>query len=153
MIPLHLSCLMPQIADNSKRSVLRGVARQIATDLNRHVAGVEDALVPASGANHTPLGAGVMVVDACLHGMDEPYLLIAHLRHAIDVNAPDHTGVDVVAVLLSSDHDRIGHLRRLSALMRRLHDNHLCDVLRTSGSADTVRALMAGATDLHRRAA
>lgn len=142
MVDFSLDRLMPDIAANSRRAVLNTVARAIAKDLNWHPLGMENLLHPDQSATHTPLGDGVMVVDICVDEIDRPYTLLAHLRHAVNVQAPDRRGVDLVLIMLSPARERSDHLRRVATAMRRLHDIPLRQALREATSLDMARLLL-----------
>jgi PTS system nitrogen regulatory IIA component len=134
------SRILLDVSQNSRRAVVQTITRAIAADLNLHAAGVAD-MMRAGATTQMQVEGGVAVIDQCSEQIDEPYLLVARLTHAVDFHAPDNRHVDLVCVLLSPAGSNIDHIRMLGRLTRQLHDAAFADTVRSATSVDAVRAL------------
>lgn len=137
------SRVLLRLPPNSARAVLHTVSQEIASDLARPLAGVQDMLSRHQGAAITPLEHGVVIIDQMVLGIDTPYLLIAQLSHPVDFQeGPDHHMTDLVIVYLSPDTGKMAHIRSVGRLVRYFHNIDLCEMIRGAGSPDAVVAIM-----------
>jgi hypothetical protein len=134
--------ILTRLAPNNAAAVMNRIADAVAVDLHRPRVGVREMLNgDHADVKLTPMPQGVMMVDACVDGLDEPYLLLAQLTRPVVFPNGDRRGVVLVAVLFSPDTASVTHLQATSRLARLLGDTELLSMWRAETSTDGVRAL------------
>ena len=128
-----------EVAGAQRNDVLRTITELegIPDALDRSV--LFQLLLSRESLASTGIGGGIAIPhprDPLVVQIDEPIVLLAHLKQAVDFDAIDGQPVSVLFLLLSPNVRC--HLQMLSRLMVALHDGLFCSLLRCKAPSESV---------------
>ena len=114
----------------------------------RDAPGVEEALWDREQQVSTAIGHGVAVPHAYLDAIREPFVVLARLRHPLNLGAPDGVATRYLFVMLGPEGRTDEHLDRLTQIARLTGDR---EFLYEAGRARNPEGLLAAVDDYIRR--
>lgn len=123
----------------SKKRVLELTAQHIASiekELEENQ--LYASLLERERLGTTALGSGVAVPHCRVSGLKEPLGCLVTLSDAIDYDAPDGAGVDLLFVLLVPPDANQAHLDLLAEVARRFSDPSYCQRLREAADLESL---------------
>lgn len=142
---IAIDAVLPTLKANSQKQALQMITEQAGADTGLPPKWLMGRLqnwenrAPCSG-----IGGGIAILQLTTARLNTSYIQFARLPQAIDYNAVDRMPVDLICLLLSPKTDGPVHLQRLARLSRLLRNPDLCRTLRSTDSADAIRALLTG---------
>ena len=97
---------------------------------------VRRGLLAREQAHTTAMGHGMALPHATIDGLEEPVLMVALAREAVQFGPPDTEPVRVFFVLLSPPGHESQHIKLLARICRLARHPGFLDDLRTAGSGE-----------------
>jgi PTS system nitrogen regulatory IIA component len=130
------------VAGATKMDVLREIARRLPIPAGVDREGLASMLEAREAMGSTGIGDGIAIPHVrnpiVLH-VDQPFVSLFLLRHAIDFDAIDGLPVNALFVVVSPTIPL--HLRILAQLGHVLHDSHLRSLLQTAAGAEALERI------------
>jgi nitrogen PTS system EIIA component len=139
---LRVDAVLPKIKATGKKQVLEALAISVAEEANCSPRILYTHLHENEKNSSSGIGEGVAVIPLQMPGIPRRIVAVATLDTPVSFSAPDSQGVDIVCLLLSPQSDGPVHLRGLSRISRIFKNGMLCDKLRGTKDADTIKALV-----------
>ena len=139
---IQVDLVITDLKASNRKHALHILSQEICSFIPCHTSTLSDALMDAEQAGSSGIGDGVAIPHLKMKFLYRPFLALAVLAKPIKFDAIDQRPVDIIACLLSPELDGPLHLRRLSRLTRILKSRELCDVIRDTRDADTIRSLV-----------
>lgn len=111
---ISLAAIVPH-----KEAAIALAADKLADTVDMAYEDVKASLAGREALGATALGKGVAMPYAVARGCPRPALSLIGLATPVDIDAPDHRGVDVVLALIWPQH-RVGDFFRVSLLANRI---------------------------------
>ena len=92
----------------------------------------------------TGVGDGVAIPHARIKGLSAPMAVLGIVDPAIDFDAPDGRGADIIVLLLSPEDAGADHLKALARISRLLRRAEIRDGIRAARSAGAIHAFTCG---------
>ena len=103
---------------------------------------IVDALVERENLGPTGVGHGVALPHARVEGIDRVVGAFVRMENALDFDAADRQGVDLVLALFAPANAGAEHLKALALASRTLRDPDVCAKLRANGEPMTMHAIL-----------
>jgi PTS system nitrogen regulatory IIA component len=139
---IQIDLALPKIKVSNRAQLFERCARAIAKKLSYPHAMILDHLILNEQAVNSSIGDGVAIPQLKLKGIKKRFVTLVTLDRSIDFHSYDGKDVDIFCVLLSPESDGPVHLRGLSRISRILKDRDLCQKLRDTDDAETMRSLI-----------
>lgn len=140
---LESTVVSPQVSATTKRQAL-SVAAEIAARANHLKAGkVLEALMEREAQGGTGVGRGVAIPHCQIPGLTDVRGVFLRLESPIDFESIDEQPVDLIFALFAPPNRGSEHLRALACVSRLMRQPALRQQLRSAGSPDALRALLA----------
>ena len=104
----------------SKKQLLESLCRHLARHADLCERTVLDAVIDREKLGSTAIGDGIAMPHATVAGAATTSSLLATLDQPVEFDSPDGRPVDIVMLVLGSDHDGAGHLATLGLASRQL---------------------------------
>lgn len=128
---------------SSKKRLLESAAGALAqAHTALESAALFDILVQRERLGSTGLGRGVAIPHGRCPDIDHAIGAFLQLHEAVDFDAPDHQGVDLIFTLLVPESCTQEHLRILASLAELFSDQALTARLRAADTADALYAII-----------
>lgn len=136
------NAVSPAVKAASKKQVLQELATRAAEVYGLEPRAVLEGLIARERLGSTAMGGGVAIPHARLAGLDRIVGVFARLDRAVDFEAVDGQGVDLVFALLAPEDAGAAHLRALARVSRLLREPEIRDKLRATEEAVALYALI-----------
>jgi nitrogen PTS system EIIA component len=113
--------VMVDVRTGNKERLLQGLAAKAAASLDLAVDEIAPYLLRREQLGSTGIGRGVAIPHARLPNLQRPFGLLAKLKQAIEFDAIDGQGVDIVFVLLlpaAAEGEALGALALVARTLR-----------------------------------
>jgi len=133
-------CIIPNMRVNSKKQMLRVLARKAADLTGQHEHTILNVLLERERLGTTGIGNGVAIPHGKLPNLECVHGVFARLQRPVDFNAIDRQPVALVFLLLAPSAGGADYLRVLARVSRLLHDRDMRDKLLGSDTAGAIYA-------------
>lgn len=142
MKDVQVDLVLPSISVTNYKQVLQTLVSEVSGHVACNPEEILSSLMEAEKNNSSGMGEGVAIPHARLPGLVRSFGTLATLKKPVNFYAPDDAPVDLVFLLLSPEEDGPLHLRRLSRISRLLGNVQLCNTIRETEDAETIRSLI-----------
>jgi len=139
---LVLDGVVADLKATSKKQALQELAALAGKIVDVHERKIFDVLLERERLGSTGVGNGIAIPHGKLTGLDHLIGLFARLHEPVDFDAVDDRPVDLIFVLLAPESAGADHLKALARVSRLLRDEHACERLRGSESAEAIYAML-----------
>jgi PTS system nitrogen regulatory IIA component len=138
---IQLDLALPGIKATSSQQALKIIAQQCAKKLKYPEQKLVEKLCEKENLSPSGIGDGVAIPHLKSKGISRRLIALASLDEPVDFSAMDGQPADLICVLLSPEADGPLHLRGLSRISRIMKNEQMCQKLRETKDAETMRAL------------
>jgi PTS system nitrogen regulatory IIA component len=137
------NAILPALKVNSKKQTLQELAAKAADLTGQNERTIFEILLQREKLGSTGVGNGIAIPHGKLAKLNKLFGLFARLDRAIDFEALDGQGVDLVFLLLAPEGAGADHLKALARVARLLRDADIAKKLRNSRDAEALYAVLA----------
>lgn len=139
---VELDIIAPSIKADNKKIMLEKAAQIISDHYRLPFSSVLDYLEITIERDNTSMGDGVVIPAMTLKNIRKPATILLRLDRAISYDSIDGQPIDIVCFVLSPEHDKPAHLRRLSRISRLMKNKELISKIRETNDSETIQALI-----------
>ena len=139
LMPGILLCRHPV---TSRKQLLESLCKRVAHHGNLCERLVLDSVLEREKLGSTAIGDGIALPHATIAGATANSTLLATLEQPVNFDSPDGKPVDIIMLILGSDHDGAGHPAALGVVSRQLRA--ACDILRAADSEAALHDAVTG---------
>jgi nitrogen PTS system EIIA component len=140
--PLSFDLVISSMTAANHKQMVKYIAGEISTLIGIHERIVAERLFEKERDQPSSIGEGVSITHLPISGLQNPTNLFIRLKAPINMNAPDHKGVDLVCVLLTPEREGTSYLRGLARLSRLFKNPQTCVRLRAATDEKSLRQIL-----------
>jgi len=115
---MHIDTIIPNLQANNAKQVFQKISYHVSNIIGTPEKKLYSLLVKHEDSLNSGIGHGVAIAHTKLPRLTRPIIIYAKLEKPVHFNAADGEFVDMVAVILSPEHEGIKHLQRLAMATR-----------------------------------
>lgn len=139
---LPVDAVLPSVKATGPKQVLQEIGRKAADVYGLDCRTVTDGLLARERLGSTAMGSGVAIPHTRMDGLDRIVAIFARLDKAVEFDAADEQGVDLMFTLLAPEEAGADHLRALARVSRLMRNEHMRQKLRATTDAVALHALL-----------
>ncbi len=145
---MYFDTILPDFKATSTKQLYQMLSKHVSNLIGTSEKFVFDVLMENEALHNSGIGNGVAIADAKIPRLTRPMIIFTKLANAINFNAIDGEPVDMVAIILSPEHEGSMHLQRLAMTTRFFSDEEARNALRKAKDYDSIRLAV---QDIHAR--
>lgn len=137
-----IDLILTDIAADSKDNALEKIAHETAQFIQYPNQKFLEQLIEKENIDNSMIGDGVAVQYMQMPDIKAPHTTLAKLRMPLNFKGIYPKPVDIFALLITPDDDKVKYLLMLSRLTRKLRQKNICDHIREIQEPDIIRNII-----------
>ncbi len=139
---ISFDAIMPSLRVSSKKALLHDMIERSAQLSGLPAREIFDAVIQRERLGSTGVGNGIAIPHGKLEKCERIFGVFARLEKPIDFEAMDGASVDLVFLLIASEHAGADHLKALAKVARLLRNPKIAMQLRGTRDAGSLYAVL-----------
>ncbi|MFP4314067.1 MAG: PTS sugar transporter subunit IIA [Alphaproteobacteria bacterium] len=139
---IELDVITPALKAENKGDLLAKISKLAADQCRLDQNSVREYLDILLNKDNVSPGGGILIPAMTLKQLHNPATILVTLQKPVALDTIDAKPIDIVCLVLSPDHEKPHHLRRLSRISRLLKNKVLVQKIRETTDSETIRALI-----------
>lgn len=139
---VDLDIIVPKMKAENIANALQQVSEKIANHYKLQASDILDHLEIIMERDNVSLGEGIIIPAMTLKNIRTSMTVFVRLDTPLRFDSIDNEPVDIICLVISPEHDKQLHLRRLSRISRLMKNKDLVSKIRETVDEQTIRALI-----------